>query len=452
MKTIGLAELHDGLYFLKIPQQKACLNIIESGIPENGNCSEDVWHHRLGHPSDKVLQYISDTHPYVCFKQNTVCDTCHYAKQHKLPFLHSNNRSNNIFDMIHVDIWGPFASPSIHGHRFFLTVVDDHSRYTWIFLMRHKSETRTTLSNFINLINNQFGIKIKVIRSDNGNEFAYHDLYNSFGIIHQTSCIETPQQNYVVERKHQHIFNVTRSLIFQSKIPEIYWSFAVIHVVHLINRIPSIVLGKKSLYELVYKELPDLQNLKVFGSLCFACTIERNRSKRDLRLKKCVFLGYKSGTKGYIVLDINSREILVTRNIKFYEHVFPCIKNHDHDIEKNSTEDDFNFLFEPTSNTITEQHCDIVDTNQNFQNIRRSSRNRKAPSFLKDYHHQIMNYAGKNVIDSENIVYPISSVIDYEKLSANHLHFSLAISSITKPQTYNEAAKKPEWREAMKKK
>lgn len=80
------------------------MNIIGSRIPENENCSEDVWHHKLGDPSDKVLQYISDTHPYVCFKQNTICDTCHYEKQHKFPFLQSDNRSNRIFNMIHVDI------------------------------------------------------------------------------------------------------------------------------------------------------------------------------------------------------------------------------------------------------------------------------------------------------------------------------------------------------------
>jgi len=70
---------------------------------------------------------------------------------------------------------------------------------------------------------------------------SYHDLYNSFGLIHQTSCIKTPQQNSVMERKHQHILNVTRSFLFQSKITEIYWSFVVIHVVNLINRIPFIV-------------------------------------------------------------------------------------------------------------------------------------------------------------------------------------------------------------------
>jgi len=71
---------------------------------------------------------------------------------------------------------GAFSISSVDGHRFFLTIVNDHSRYTWIFLMRNKSETISVLSNFINLIHNQFGINIKIIRSDYGNEFAYHDF------------------------------------------------------------------------------------------------------------------------------------------------------------------------------------------------------------------------------------------------------------------------------------
>ena len=131
----GLPKLHDGLYFLQIPGQKACMNIIEFGIPENGNCSEDVWHHKLWHPLDKVLRYISDTHPYVPFKQNTIYDTCHYAKQHKLPFLHSDNRSNHIFNMIHVDIWGLFLFHLLMGIDFswllLMTIVVTHGFFLW---------------------------------------------------------------------------------------------------------------------------------------------------------------------------------------------------------------------------------------------------------------------------------------------------------------------------------
>jgi len=66
--------------------------------------------------------------------------------------------------------------------------------------MRRKDETREAISSFINLIHNQIGIRVKIIRSDNGSEFAYNDLYDKSGIIHQISCIETLQHDFVVER------------------------------------------------------------------------------------------------------------------------------------------------------------------------------------------------------------------------------------------------------------
>ena len=91
---------------------------------------------------------------------------------------------------------------------------------------------------------------------------------------------------------------------------------------HLINRVPSAYLGKKSHYELFYDKLLELHDISVFGYLCFACTIERNKSKPDPRARKCVFLRYKSDTKSYIVLNINSSEILIIRNINFMKMFF----------------------------------------------------------------------------------------------------------------------------------
>ena len=100
--------------------------------------------------------------------------------------------------MIHVDIRGPFGTASLHEHKFFLTIVDDHSRFTWIYPMTTKSETRDGLSRFITLIHNQFNPAIKVVRYDNGNEFICATLYESLVIINQTSYVETLQQNSIV--------------------------------------------------------------------------------------------------------------------------------------------------------------------------------------------------------------------------------------------------------------
>jgi len=105
----------------------------------------------------------------------------------------STTVSLKFFELIHVDIWGPYSIPSFEGHRFFLTVVDDFSRFTWIYLLKTKAEVKTVLPNFILLIRNQFLVKLKKLRSDNGREFFLTDFFATHGIFHATSCPETPQ-------------------------------------------------------------------------------------------------------------------------------------------------------------------------------------------------------------------------------------------------------------------
>ena len=117
------------------------------------------------------------------------------------------------------------------------------------------------------------------------------DFYNSNGIQHQLSCVETPQQNGVVERKHQHILNIARSLLFQSKIPIVFWTYAISHAVHLINILPSKLLDFQSPYQLLYKQNPTIESLRVFGTLCYATTLTAHRTKFQHRARKCVLLG-----------------------------------------------------------------------------------------------------------------------------------------------------------------
>lgn len=148
--------------------------------------------------------------------------------------------------------------------------------------MRHKSATRTCLTAFIDLVSTQFSATIKMIRTDNGSEFNMSSLYASLGITHQTTCAETPQQNSIVERKHGHLLNITRALLFHSNLPKVFWNFVVCHSVHRINKFPTPVLDNKSTYELLYDKPPMFLELKVFGSLSYATTLMQNRHKVDL--------------------------------------------------------------------------------------------------------------------------------------------------------------------------
>jgi len=160
---------------------------------------------------------------------------------------------------------------------------------------------------------------LNVHSTDNEKEFCWKSFYDEHGIIHQTSCNETPEQNSTVERKHQHILNIARCILYQSNLPKNFWSYAVLHSVHLINRLPSPVIQNECPYKLMHGRTPDLYNIKVFGCLCFASTLEQSRHKLDPRARKCIFLGFKHGTKGYVVMDVHSREIFVSRNVIFYE-------------------------------------------------------------------------------------------------------------------------------------
>ncbi|KAK4388519.1 Retrovirus-related Pol polyprotein from transposon RE2 [Sesamum angolense] len=128
-----------------------------------------LWHKRLGHASLKVLEHIPAMKKEI--KNAEICTVCPLAKQHRLPFHRSTSSSFKPFDLVHVDIWGPYHKPSLSNCHYFLTIVDDYSRATWIFLMRHKSQTHTLLETFFKYAQNQFHSSVKIIRTDNGSEF-----------------------------------------------------------------------------------------------------------------------------------------------------------------------------------------------------------------------------------------------------------------------------------------
>ena len=137
--TIGLAEFVDGLYQLKFSASTtsaSCNNFIVNStlIPHI-----DVWHFRLGHVSDDHLCHLHSIFPYISiFSNKFVCDICHFLKQKWLPFPVSNSKPNKPFELIHCDIWGPIVTPSIHSHKYFFIIVDDFTRFTWIYLLKLK--------------------------------------------------------------------------------------------------------------------------------------------------------------------------------------------------------------------------------------------------------------------------------------------------------------------------
>ena len=135
--------------------------------------------------------------------------------------------------------------------------------------------------------------KIQQIRVDNGGEFySMRDFFSENGIIYQHTCVYTPQQNGVVERKHRHLLETARALRFQSHLPIKFWGECVLTTAaYLINCLPTPLLSKKSPFEILYNKPPSYSHMRVFGCLAYATSVHPP-SKFSPRAHRCVFLGY----------------------------------------------------------------------------------------------------------------------------------------------------------------
>lgn len=211
-KKIGSAKEHNGVYHLDL-DQFSYINLNSSTTFTIRCNKEDLWHYRLGHLSSNRLAIINKKFPDVTVSSNLVCDICSETK-----FPISTSVCASAFDFLHADIWGPNVI-FMNGSRYFLTIVDDCGRFTWAICMKAKSDASDLIKQFCCMVKNLFSKSVKIIRTDNGPEFNLVRFYASSGIIHQKSCVETPQQNGIAERKHQHILNVARCLKLQSKLP-----------------------------------------------------------------------------------------------------------------------------------------------------------------------------------------------------------------------------------------
>ena len=196
--------------------------------------------------------------------------------------------------------------------------------------MKAKSEVYQRIKDFCAMVHTQFNIKIQTIRSDNGSEFVSNPMktfFENHGIMDEPSCIETPQQNGRVERKHRHILNIARALRFGAHLPIEFWGERVLTAIHLINRTPTKVLQGKTPYEMLFQSSPSYDHLRVFGCLCYAHASQRRKDKFGERSKRCIFVGYPHGKKGWKVYDIESGEIFVSRDVIFHEDVYPFATN-----------------------------------------------------------------------------------------------------------------------------
>ncbi|GJU75734.1 retrovirus-related pol polyprotein from transposon TNT 1-94 [Tanacetum coccineum] len=279
--NLPLDQIHAQLSFMVVSALEDCSLysfFSNCSVPNNYafsvfNNKYSLWNHRLGHVSNTTLKHIPVISKCVSHAANESCLTCPMTKFAKLPYSFSDSHAKTPFQLVHIDIWGPYKVFTLGHHKYFLTIVDDCSRAVWTFLLIKKSGAYPVFKTFINFVKTQFEKEIKLVRSDNALEFlqgSLGPLMKSLGIEHQTSCVERPQQNGRGD--------------------------CVITATYLINRIRTAILKFKTPYEVLLSSEPTYEHLRVFGCLVVASNPSRVADK------------------------------FVSRDVVFYEHIFPCSK------------------------------------------------------------------------------------------------------------------------------
>ena len=504
---IGAGEERDGVYHFRGVVSASANNVKKS--------TRTLWHERLGHPSTKILSsFLStlDDFEHHSSDSSGFCEVCIQAKQTRSVFPESTNKADACFSLIHCDVWGPYNLASTCGAHYFLTIVDDHSRAVWTYLILAKSEVATHLKQFVAMALQQFGKKIKVVRSDNGSEFlSLRTFFKDHGIHHQTSCVYTPQQNGRVERKHRHILNMARSLLFQSNLPTKFWGESVLTAAYLINRTPTPLLQGKTPYEILHNTPPTYDQLRVFGCLCFAKRHSSRHDKFQEKGRKCIFMGYPHNKKGWRVYDMENQDFFVSRDVIFNEDTFPYSQAHPSDLppvqpimpssiishddsldhvtppslldrgsdtpESSPTEplttelpideivatpsddplDNNSVASSSDSDTASPITADVVDLGT--EPLGRGHRKKKKSVRLAPYVTHSARKAETLVslkpesspASSGTCLYPITHYVSCDKFSSAHTKFLAAVTLVDEPVTYKQAVQILEWREAMRK-
>jgi transposase InsO family protein len=287
-----------------------------------------LWHRRLAHVGMKNLHKLLNGEKIlgltnVHFEKDRICSACQAGKHVRVHHPHKNiMTTDRPLELLHMDIFGPITYISIGGSKYCLVIMDDYSRFTWVFFLQKKSQTQYILKGFLRWAQNEFRLRIKKVRSDNGTEFKNSQIegfHEDEGIKHEFSSPYTPQQNGVVERKNRTLLDMARTMLDEYKTPDQFWAEAINTACYSINCLYLHQILKKTSYELLTSKKPNVSYFRIFGSKCFILIKRGRKSKFARKVVEGFLLGYDSNTRAYRVFNKSTRLVEVSCDIVFDE-------------------------------------------------------------------------------------------------------------------------------------
>ncbi|GJU33885.1 retrovirus-related pol polyprotein from transposon TNT 1-94 [Tanacetum coccineum] len=287
-----------------------------------------LWHRRLSHLNFGTINDLTrldlvDGLPKFKYGKDHLCSACERGKSkkasHPLKLVPSDHSK---LELLHMDLCGPMRVASINGKKYILVIVDDYSRYTWVYFLHSKDETPEIIKKFIAQAQLNYKAKVCKIRTDNGTEFKNATLkahYEKLGIMQQFSTARTPQQNGVVERRNRTLVEAARTMLIFSRLPEFLWAEAVATACFTQNRSIIHTRHNKTPYELLRGRKPNVEYFHVFGSLCYPTNDRDDLGKIKPKADIGVLIGYSETSRGFRIYNRRTKKIMETINVKFDE-------------------------------------------------------------------------------------------------------------------------------------
>lgn len=335
-KLIAVGKKVGSLYYLDCRSGRQWTNTAKSRSHET---RENVWHRRYGHLGAQSLQKLAkhqlvDGFDFNAFKEIDFCESCAEGKHHRSQFSTSGGKlSQEPLDLVHSDVCGKMSSKSLSGAEYFMTLIDDKTRYVWVYVLKRKDQVFEKFREWKALVEKSTGRTLKALRTDNGGEYTsaeFEKYLKSEGVRHERTVPKTPEQNGVAERMNRTLIEMVRSMLAGAKLPQKFWAEALSTAAYLRNRSPTKAVVGKTPFEAWTGEKPRVDHLRTFGCVAYAHIAKDERRKLDSKARRCIFLGYGTETRGYRLYDPERERVFFSRDVLFNES--------EHGIEKESNQ------------------------------------------------------------------------------------------------------------------
>jgi transposase InsO family protein len=281
-----------------------------------------LWHRRLGHLGLTSLSKMAVNRRVIGlpsaaeFTNMPVCWACAAGKITRNPFPVSSTQTCRPLECLHIDIAGPMQVTSAGGAKYFVTTLDDYSKFKAVRTIARKSEAPTFVKHIIQHWESMTGHKTVAVRHDRAKEFMAQELkewYESKGIEMQPTSGYSPQENGAAERLNRTLWETTLAMLADSGLPQKWWGEATVHAAHLRNVTCS--TGGPTPWELMKGEKPDVSTIKIFGSPCMVRVPDQKRHKLQPKSEPGRILGFDlPNLKAYKVLT-SSGEVVRSRDV-----------------------------------------------------------------------------------------------------------------------------------------